>query len=285
MLDRTDSRNRYEERLKRVVHHMHDHLDRELDLLELADVAAMSPYHWHRIYNAFFSETIFQTATRLKLHRAAMDLINGNQPMTKIAKRAGYASLPPFSRAFVKAYGTPPGRYRTNMQPIARDPGILPRRTTMQTIEIRQEDGFRVAAIPHQGDYMNISRAFMELYGTLGSRQLMHPDMKMRGIYFDDPGSVPEPDRRSLAGVTVSEDFPLQAPLQEYRMPPTRIAVLTHKGPYAELKASYDYLYGLWLPSSGEEAADLPPFEAYLNTPQDTAPADLLTEICVPLKD
>lgn len=57
------------------------------------------------------------------------------------------------------------------------------------------------------------------------------------------------------------------------------MAVMHCKGPYAGLKAAYDYLFGEWLPKSGED----PSFEIYLNDPTDTALDDLLTDICVPL--
>jgi AraC family transcriptional regulator len=35
---------------------------------------------------------------------------------------------------------------------------------------------------------------------------------------------------------------------------------------------------------SGREAADAPVFEEYLNNPRDTAPADLLSEINLPIR-
>lgn len=47
----------YEKRLKRVTDHIHAHLDDELDLDKLAEVACMSAYHWHRIYRAVLGET------------------------------------------------------------------------------------------------------------------------------------------------------------------------------------------------------------------------------------
>ena len=74
------------------------------------------------------------------------------------------------------------------------------------------------------------------------------------------------------------------APLEQVTLPAGRHAVLTYQGPYAGLPAAYDQLFGLWLPQSGEEPADSPVFEIYLNSPMDTAPDDLLTEICLPLK-
>ena len=57
-----------------------------------------------------------------------------------------------------------------------------------------------------------------------------------------------------------------------------RYAVLRHKGPYADMKAAYRWLFGEWLTSSGEEAADAPVFEEYLNSPRDTPPVELRTE-------
>jgi AraC family transcriptional regulator len=41
----------YTTRLTRVTSFIYDHLDDDLELQSLADVAALSPYHWHRIYH------------------------------------------------------------------------------------------------------------------------------------------------------------------------------------------------------------------------------------------
>ena len=47
----------YEARINRVTAYIYDHLDEPLDLERLADVAAMSPWHWHRVYFAMRGET------------------------------------------------------------------------------------------------------------------------------------------------------------------------------------------------------------------------------------
>ena len=62
-----------------------------------------------------------------------------------------------------------------------------------------------------------------------------------------------------------------------------RVAVLTHKGPYSGHKAGWNALYADCLPGSGESASGAALIEVYLNARHDTAPDDLLTEICVPL--
>ncbi|MBC6408662.1 MAG: GyrI-like domain-containing protein, partial [Rhodobacteraceae bacterium] len=64
-----------------------------------------------------------------------------------------------------------------------------------------------------------------------------------------------------------------------------RTAVLTYKGPYDGLEAPYRYLYGTWLAQVGAVPSGQPPYEIYLNSPEDTAPEDLLTAIHVPLAE
>ena len=54
----------YEERLNRVTAYIYEHLDDELDLIKLADIAFLSPYHFHRIYRAARGETIATTVRR-----------------------------------------------------------------------------------------------------------------------------------------------------------------------------------------------------------------------------
>ncbi|HOG94076.1 MAG TPA: GyrI-like domain-containing protein, partial [Opitutaceae bacterium] len=60
--------------------------------------------------------------------------------------------------------------------------------------------------------------------------------------------------------------------------------VFLHAGPYDGLSATYDAIFRDWLPASGESLRDQPAFEVYLNTVDHTPPADLRTEIWVPLQ-
>lgn len=62
-----------------------------------------------------------------------------------------------------------------------------------------------------------------------------------------------------------------------------RAAALRFKGHYPGLPAAYSHLCGTWLPTSGFEAGDSPIFEDHLQSPMDTAPENLLTDICLPL--
>ncbi len=147
-----------------------------------------------------------------------------------------------------------------------------------------QQHGFAVA---HTGSYMKVDEAFMRLSAWVAQHGLIGPGAKIIGIFYDDPDATPEAQLRSKACFIPADDAPgidATPPVERITVPGGDYAVLLHTGPYSDLKSAYRWLYGEWLPGSGRAAADAPPFEVYLNTPHDTAPQDLRTEIHLPLR-
>ena len=57
----------YRKRISRVIEYIYQHLDSDLDVNTLADVALMSPYHFHRIYRQIAQETVNMTVRRLNI--------------------------------------------------------------------------------------------------------------------------------------------------------------------------------------------------------------------------
>ncbi|MEO1067225.1 MAG: AraC family transcriptional regulator [Pseudomonadota bacterium] len=274
----------YEDRMDRVVTYIHDHLDEELDLMTLAAVACLSPHHWHRIYAAMKGETIAQTVRRLRLARAARDLMATKLPIADVARKSGYPNLQSFSRVFSEHYGMPPAQYRKEGNHVPFEHATAQRIISMFDVTIKDAPAMTLAGVPHKGDYMAISKSFERTFGALSAQDLASHMRGMVGVYYDDPDAVLEAELRSFAGAVLAEEADLAAPLDKLDVPAGRVAVLHYKGPYAAMKPAYDWLYGTWLPQSGEEVRDAPAYEIYLNNPEDTAPQDLLTDIHMPLR-
>ncbi len=281
----------YIRRFTRVIEYIYAHLDEDPDLETLADVAALSQWHWHRIWQCTYGESIFATVKRLRLHRAAGDLGHSDQEIRVIAARAGYGSTEAFTRSFKQAYGQTPWQFRTSSQsmrphpvtdelPVSRQKGL----TQMHEIEIREMPPKKLAVIPHQGAYMQIGKAFETLVGVLTTQIGPRINEPLRAIYFSDPTKVSEEDLRSAAGAVVPDTFPIEEPLEAYQAQGGDYAILRHTGPYPELRWAYEWLFGEWLPNSGRVPADAPCMEIYQNNPREIPPADLITDICLPLK-
>lgn len=274
----------YERRLLRVLDHIHANPSGDLSLDALADIAAMSRFHWHRIFRAMTGETTAQSVRRVRLHRASIALVQTTDPVARIARDFGYPNAASFTRAFTDHYAATPAAFRNRGELRAFTPRTIPEINTMHPIEIRTEPARRLAALPHQGPYHEIGRAFERLSATMAARALFPHAGRMIGVFYDDPSSTAPADLRSHAGFEILTDAEIAAPMETVLLPSGRKAVLTYKGPYAGLPAAYDQLYSVWLPTSGQHPADAPAYEMYLNSPMDTVPDDLVTELHLPLK-
>lgn len=277
----------YEVRISRIIDYIYDNLDQDLTTTRLSEVACFSAYHWHRIYRSMTGETADDAIRRLRLHRAAGDLAKSDLPIARVARRANYGSVAAFSRAFRSSFGVPPATYRsTGCVPQAPYPTRSIGANHMFDVEIEMTPTLRLATIEHIGSYMDIGKAFEKLMVHAGSKGWITGPPRMIGIYHDDPSEVAQKDLRSQAGLVISPHMtaPDGKVATEFTMPEGRSAAMVFKGPYAEMEGAYKWLFGTWLPKSGEEAADSPCFEEYLNNPREVAPSDLLTKIFLPLQ-
>jgi AraC family transcriptional regulator len=274
----------YHDRMERVTDFILKNLDKDLDLMVLADIACLSPYHWHRVYAGMKGETITQTVKRLRLQRAGHDLISTELSVEDIGKRYGYPNLQSFTRIFASHFDMPPGEYRRRGYHTVYDIPSSERDAKMYDVETKTIEAMTLAGLPHKGSYMEIGGKFEQAVGLAIGQGAIKDMVAMIGIYYDDPGAVALDELRSFAGAVIEKGQSVEAPLEIANIDAGKYAVLTHKGPYGELSKAYTWFYGTWMAESGLEFADAPPFEKYLNSPHDTAPADLITEIHVPLK-
>ncbi|MFW5426156.1 MAG: GyrI-like domain-containing protein [Methylophagaceae bacterium] len=279
----------YRRRLSKVIDYIHDHLDGDLSVNVLADVAIMSPYHFHRVYRELVQETVNATIRRLRLQSAAVELIRSNQAVSRIAKQVSYGSTEAFSRAFTQQFSETPTEYREarQSQQNTLEPFIamLPQQSKeydiMYSVEMMKLGANNLVGYKHQGDYMEIGSVFEKLFIYAASRQIIDENTRSFGIYYDDPLTVAKGELRSMACITTEENIVLESSntLEKIQIPAGKYATVLFKGSYAELEQPYNWFFGKWLPNSGYEAADFPPFEEYLNDPKDTAPNELLTRI------
>ncbi len=282
-----DTRQRYARRIELVVEHLVERLDQPLTLEHLAAIGHFSPHHFHRIYRGMMGETINGTIQRMRLHRAAIDLARGDRTLDSIARAAGFGSRAAFTRAFSQAYGVPPGRFRRRHDaaiPFALRFPSTDKDHPMYTAKIEQRDSIRVAALRHVGDYQQIGDSFQKLAAWVAGHGIDPMASRSFGIYYDDPEAKPQDELLSDACIEIPASLQARAPVESRTIAGGRYAVAIHTGPYAELERAYRWLFSEWLPASGEEAADAPMVEEYLNDPQRLPPTEWRTAVCLPLR-
>jgi AraC family transcriptional regulator len=283
MTTRRDTRLDYGRRIDRAVTHIADHLDEPLDFARLAEVACFSPYHFHRIFKAMTGETVAETLRRMRLNRAAADLIGEGGSVQAIAKRAGYGSVEAFTRAFAAVYGQPPAAFRRQGRRVPPFETTFVTETGMIDVTIRALETKRYAALAHKGPYPEIGTTFQRLTAWAVARNLADPAATGLAIYYDDPDTVPAAELRADVCLAVPDTAVLDGGIRWLEIAGGDYAVYLHKGPYAELAQAYRRLCGEWLPQSGREPGDGPCFEVYLNDCRAVPPPEWRTEIHLPL--
>lgn len=290
----------YEERLLRVLVHIHQRLDDPLPLDELAALACLSPCHFHRVFTGMVGESVKEHIRRLRLERAASRLKLGDAAVIQIALEAGYESHAAFTRAFRGNFGVAPTEYRRRQ----RLPGQLRAASGIHydehhrlvrfraaqlaakqmNVTLKHIEPLRVAFVRHVGPYHQVGKAWETLCAFLGKEGRLGGDNQFIGLSHDDPEVTPPDKIRYDACITVSDDFRPRGDVGVQVIGGRDYAVMTHFGPYEKLNESYTKLLGQWLPRSGRELNSGPSLEFYLNSPENTAPEDLLTDICAPLE-
>ena len=274
----------YEKRLHRVLSYIYENLDEELSLDTLADIACMSRYHWHRVFKAMTGETLAGVVRNMRLMKAANLLVHENASVRDVARQVGFQNLASFSRAFKKAHGLSPNDFREQGAAITNLLSLSEGNEGMYSVSIKEMEGFRAAGVCHIGPYQRIGKAFKGLGSVLMAHSLMEQVDSLFAIYHDAPNSKPSAEFRSHVAVAIKDNFPGNLETLDYfDVSGGRYAVLEHKGPYSNLKVAYEWFYGKWLPQSGEEPRDMPPFEVYINDPKVTPTKDLRVDIRMPL--
>ena len=303
-----ETRNFYEEAVLRAIDRVARSLDQALDLEALAREAALSPFHFHRIFRGMVGETPLELHRRLRLERAAYTLLAEATPVTSIAFDAGYDTHEAFTRAFRDRFGCSPMDFRQSptaegasrrrpyqIELAARsgihfDPSGFEERTVhfirgekVMNVEIKDMKQIRTIAVRHVGPYSQISEAFGRLGQIAGHAGLLRDKPTMIAIYHDDPEITPERELRSDAAISVPEAVPVPEGTIEHRLPAGRYACTVHEGPYERLGDTWARFMGQWLPGSGHRIAGPTGYEIYLNTPMDVPKDQLRTELYVQL--
>lgn len=100
-------------RLMRGVAHIERTIETGTSLEDIASIVALSEFHFHRQFRAYFGVPVMDYVRRRRLALAAKALLGSHTPILHIALDAGFQSQAAFTRAFRKAFHITPAQYRS----------------------------------------------------------------------------------------------------------------------------------------------------------------------------
>ena len=275
-------------RIEAVIDHIETHLDEPLSVEALSEIAAFSPFHFHRQFSAHVGMPVYRMVQLLRLKRASRRLaFEPEGRIIDVAIEAGFDSHEAFSRAFKRVFGQSPAAFRRAphwdrwWEIFHHFRKKSDQEIEMPNVTLVDFPTTRIAKLRHRGPEHTVyatTRRFIDWRrrvglapGAAATYGLHHAGSTLDEYIFDVAAEYDRPVADNPEGVTVGE------------IPGGRCALVRHVGSREHIPAA-DWLYREWLPASGEALRDCPFFFHYVNVGPDVAERDMVTDLYLPLE-
>ena len=293
---RTDWHARIEHALERIF----ASLDEPPAWQSLAKELNASPWYFHRCFRQLTGETVKQCMRRLRLERAAFQVVQGDSRITDIALEAGFETLEAFLKAFRRAHGISPGAMRrlgfwqgriavpSNLHYAPGQPRqhffITDVGDAYMDVKITTLSPLNLVCYRHIGDYWGLPGAWKRLYETVVRlRGAMPPRLAMT-VFHDNIDEVPMVEKRSDVGFVLTGEIELGEGLFSYETPGGIYAVTPYFGSSEEIGPAWEKWRAEWLTTSGWLLDKTRPSLEWYQGCQELTPTELhLTLLCDPV--
>ena len=276
--------NDYIQRINKVVAYINNHLDETLDLRTLANEAALSDFHFHRIFKALKGEAIGGYITRLRLEATARLLRYTALTIEEIAFNIGYETPASLSKAFKKQYGISPTEYRTNKDTYIMKKEIINPDLALKAPKIVTLEPKNLIYVALTGAYgsLDYGKAYEQLWAVIKAQKLFTKGIESICISYDDPKITEGSLQRSDVCLAIHKSATPQDEVSCKTLAGGKYAVFFYQGSYENLSQVYDTAVR-WVIDHQYTLREEPFFEKYLNDARRTPKEKLKTEIYIPI--
>ncbi len=282
--------------LNRLVEHVENHLDEEIDIVRLARDLGTTEYHLRRMFSSLAGMPVSEYIRRRRMTVAAADVLAGDG-LLGIAVRYGYGSTEAFTRAFRAVHGAGPSDVRRDGGPLRSQSQLRFRLTvegtTHMDTRITDRPAFRLvghaARVPliHHGINPHIQAHIASVPADEHQRLKELSSTEPLGLL--QVSADVDPDYREgseltyLHGVAVGAETPTPDGLDMIDVPEGSWAVFRTTGPYpAALQETWATTAAEWFPSNPWRLREGPSIVAIIDRADDFSTAT--TELWLPVE-
>lgn len=288
MSGKPDTVKDYYERINNVLVYINNHINEDLKLDQIASISNFSVFHFHRIMKAYLNEPLWAYIMRIRLDTAARLLRYSNKPINEIAYEIGYETPSSLNKAFKKRFNVTPMEFRESKGFFHADGTFIqpPQKLEIMKLKpkIKEIKDKNVVYITTKGYNENIGLVWGKLVNFIKEHKLFSFNMEFFGISHDSPQVTEKDNCRYDGCITVRKPVKPIGEIGYKTIEGGKFAIFKYKGSYEKFDDVYMEIYSIWLPKSGYELRNQPPFDKYLTNPEKVKPENNITEIYIPIK-
>jgi AraC family transcriptional regulator len=276
--------------LNEAVNYIEAHLEDEIDLERVAQIACCSAFHFQRMFSYLADVPLCEYTRRRKMTKAAFDLQNSSEKIIDIALKYGYESPTAFNRAFQSVHGIPPSAARAEGIKLKAYPPISFKITIKGEVEmnyrIEKKGAFKIIGVKeHYSMSVEESFANVPLFWQKTAQSDIIP--KLCTLMNREPFGIlgistcmNSQDFDYYIAVASNQETPQN--MVEYLVPECTWAIFECVGAMpAAIQNLQKRIVSEWLPNSGYEYANAPDIEVYFEGDQQAE--DYKCEVWLPI--
>ena len=125
-----------DDRIRKVLDHVEGNLSLRLELKDLAEIACMSPGHFHRTFKTETNRTPFRFIEEIRMNKAFQMVLSGSKTIHELTSQLGYNDYETFSRSFKKHHAIAPDDLKAIALKIKTEFGVNEEDLIIKTFEV-----------------------------------------------------------------------------------------------------------------------------------------------------
>ena len=254
-----------------MMNYINENIHTDINIDMLAFQYNISKFHFHRIFKEQMGSNIYATIKSIRLQKASNLLItNKYSTITQVAMMCGYSSQTSFIRAFKQRFEQTPKTWRNGGYKLYSNKILKTSQTASLSnanfshIEpkIIKTDKMKAYYIRQKGYNKEAQKTWQKLLAWVYTNNIEH--YKQIGIYHDNPIITPLSDCLYVGCIVPLDDNDLSnTNLPSFTINAGLCATFKVEGKYGDILKLIQWVYHIWLPSSGYETSTIPSYTIF----------------------
>lgn len=297
----------HKKRIIKAIRYIDTHLDADLSLEKIAEVAMYSSFHFHRIFKLITGETLQNYIIRKKTEKSAFYLaVKKEMGIKDIYLDLGFSNHSVFSKTFKKYYGIAPSAFRNSApetfhkivqvqskngqkdavfsQYICKVDNLLNWTKMNLKIEVKQLPEMNLAAVMSLG-IANVEPSYNVLIDWAKKKQLFPREhVKMISVYHDSFKVTPPEKVRIHACMLLDEELEkIEGLIFPETIAAGKFIVGSGEITLEDFEQSWVALF-LWMNEHHYSMRKAFPFEVYHSNFKEHPEGKMIVDFCIPVE-